>query len=524
MLSPSAHLDSFTRDRLPPADLWPDLRFHPSRPAYPQRLNCASELLASAPGSRTCLVTPTRSYRYAELHQLSARIARVLTEDYGLVPGNRVLLRAANNPLLVACWLATLRAGLVAVTSMPLLRLIELQAIGEIAKIDLCLVQDGFTDDVIAANVAQCLPFSELTDRAVGKEPTFVDVETAADDVALLAFTSGTTGRPKATMHFHRDVLAIADTFSRHLLRPGPDDVFAGSPPLAFTFGLGGLVVFPMRVGAAALLLERPTPDVLLPAVAEARATILFTAPTAYRALLGEATPLPALRACVSAGEPLPVTTWHAWREATGMKIIDGIGTTEMLHIFISAAGADIRAGATGRAVPGYEAAVLDDDGRPAGSGQLGRLAVRGPTGCRYLSDPRQREYVQNGWNLTGDLYVRDEEGYFWYQSRNDDMIITAGFNVAGPEVEMALLRHPDVLECGVVGAPDPDRTMVVKAYVVLRPEVAAGPETAEALRAHCRQLVATYKVPRDIEMVPALPRTSTGKVQRFRLRELAGG
>jgi 2-aminobenzoate-CoA ligase len=347
----------------------------------------------------------------------------------------------------------------------------------------------------------------------------FRAVDTAADDVAMLAFTSGTTGRPKATMHFHRDLLATCDTFSAHVLRPMPDDLFVGSPPIGFTFGLGGLVLFPMRAGAATLLVERPTPDALAAAIAEHGATVLFTAPTAYRAML--AVPdadFASLRRCVSAGEPLSLATWQAFFDRTGCRIIDGIGSTEMLHIFVSSADDDIRPGATGRTVLGYQACVLDDDGHEVPDGTLGRLAVRGPTGCRYLNDERQSTYVQHGWNLTGDTYLRDADGYFWYQARNDDMIISAGFNIAGPEVEAALLTHPDVMECAVVGAPDEQRTMIVHAFVVVRPGATID---AAALQEHCRRTIAPYKMPRIVEFIEALPRTTTGKVQRYRLREM---
>jgi 2-aminobenzoate-CoA ligase len=421
----------------------------------------------------------------------------------------------------VAAWLAVLKAGCVAVTSMPALRSTELRTIHEIAGISYSLVDHRFAADWTEAGIGPGALFGGPDDVVphLGDLPTrFTAVDTAGDDVAMLAFTSGTTGRPKATMHFHRDLLAAADTFSRHVLRPTADDVFVGSPPIGFTFGLGGLVVFPMRVGAAMLLLERGTPDVLGPALGEYGATVLFTAPTAYRALLN--TPgadFSTLRRCVSAGEPLSAATWQAFYDRTGVKIIDGIGSTEMLHIFISSADDDIKPGSTGRVVPGYEACVLDDDGNPVPDGTIGRLAVRGPTGCRYLSDERQAVYVQHGWNFTGDTYMRDEDGYFWYQARNDDMIISAGFNIAGPEVEMALMTHPDVLECAVVGAPDANRTMVVHAFVVLRP--GATPTTAE-LQEHCRRTIAPYKMPRVVEFIDTLPRTNTGKVQRFRLRE----
>jgi 2-aminobenzoate-CoA ligase len=526
-LSPSAHVDTFARDNLPAADLWPPLLFNLPELAYPTRLNCAVALLDATVDAmgpdRRCLVHGGTGevWTYGEVRALSNQVAHVLVDDLGLVPGNRVLLRAPNNPWLAVCWLAVLKAGGVAVTTMPLLRETELQAIHEIARINHTVVDDRFLEHLTDADIGPWTTTAALADLAKDKPTDFTACDTAADDVALLAFTSGTTGRPKATMHFHRDVLANADTFSRHVLKPTPDDLFTGSPPLGFTFGLGGLVVFPLRVGAATLLLERGTPDVLLPAIAEHRPTVLFTAPTAYRAILaGLGThDVSSLRRCVSAGEHLPAATWHAFHEATGIKIIDGIGSTELLHIFISAADDDIRPGSTGKPVPGYEACVLGDDGRPVPDGQIGRLAVRGPTGCRYLADARQTTYVRHGWNLTGDTYLRDEDGYFWYQARNDDMIISAGFNIAGPEVEGALLRHPDVLECGVVGRPDPERTMIVAAYVVLREGVYGDAAKVAELQEHCKKVIAPYKMPRVIEFIEALPRTSTGKVQRFRLR-----
>ncbi|HET8684157.1 MAG TPA: AMP-binding protein [Micromonosporaceae bacterium] len=531
-LAPSAHVDTFARDNLPPQDQWPPLVFDLPELKYPERLNCAVELLdrtAAAHGAgRRCLLTPDGSlWTYADLLARADQVAGFLVSEVGLVPGNRVLLRAPNNPWLVACWFGVLKMGGVVVTTMPLLRSGELRTIHEIARIDHSIVDHRFVADLADAGIGPYTVFGDggpasLEVRAAAQPDRFPAVETSQDDVALLAFTSGTTGRPKATMHFHRDVLANADTFSAHVLRPTPEDLFTGSPPLGFTFGLGGLVVFPLRVGAATLLLERGTPDLMLPALAQHRPTILFTAPTAYRAMLAapDRAALGSLRRCVSAGEPLPLATWQAFHEATGLKIIDGIGSTEMLHIFISAADDDIRPGATGRPVPGYEACVLDDDGNPVPDGEIGRLAVRGPTGCRYLADERQREYVRHGWNLTGDTYKRDTDGYFWYQARNDDMIISGGINIAGPEVETALLGHADVLECAVVGAPDPARTMAVHAFVVLKPGVSGSPEKAEELREYARSVIAPYKVPRVVEFVDALPRTSTGKVQRFVLRE----
>jgi 2-aminobenzoate-CoA ligase len=538
-LSPSAHTDTFCRDNLPSADRWPDLRFDLPELRYPERLNCAEALLDATvarfgPG-RLCLRTPTETWTYGELLQRANQAAQVFTSDFGLVPGNRVLLRGPNNPWLVAAWFGVLKAGGVAVTTMPLLRAREITALADLTRPDLAVCDQRFAEELAAA--APGLPavfyggtgpgdgtHGELASRCAARDGSFRAVATAADDVALLAPTSGTTGKPKATMHFHRDVLAINDTFGRHVLAAGPDDVFAGTPPLGFTFGLGGLVVFPFSVGACSLLLERATPGELADAIAGHGVTALFTAPTMYRALLatGNTGALNGLRRPVSAGEHLPAAVWEDFHRATGVKIIDGIGATELLHIFISAAGDAIRPGATGLAVPGYQAAVFGDDGKPAPDGTPGHLAVRGPTGCRYLADERQRNYVVDGWNLTGDTYIRDADGYYWYQARTDDMIITAGYNIAGPEVEQVLLGHPDVLEAGVVGAPDPERGTIIKAYVVLRDGVAGSPAKAAELQAFTKQEIAPYKYPREIEFLTALPRTESGKVQRYRLRQLA--
>ncbi|MBO0807097.1 MAG: AMP-binding protein [Actinobacteria bacterium] len=533
-LSPSAHADTFCRDHLPPRDQWPDLAFSLPELRYPDRLNCAQALLDDAVArfgaDRPCLLTGAgQTWTYGDLLRRASQAAQVFTSDFGLVPGNRVLLRGPNNPWLVAAWFGVLKAGGVVVTTMPLLRPREISVLASLTQPSLAVCDHRFTADL--AEAVPGLPAvsygggdDDLAGRCAAKDGSFQNVPTAADDVALLAPTSGTTGKPKATMHFHRDVLAIDDTFGRHVLAAGPGDVFAGTPPVAFTFGLGGLVVFPLRAGASVLLLERASPGELADAVAAHGVTALFTAPTMYRAMLaaGQAGALTGLRRCVSAGEHLPAAVWEDFRRETGARIIDGLGSTELLHIFIAAAGDAIRPGSTGVAVPGYEAAVLGDDGKPAPDGTAGHLAVKGPTGCRYLSDERQRRYVTDGWNLTGDTYVRDGDGYYWYQARTDDMIIAAGYNIAGPEVEQALLTHPDVLEAGVVGAPDPDRGTIVKAYVVLRDGVAASPAKAAELQDFTKQVIAPYKYPRAVEFTGALPRTGTGKLQRYRLRELA--
>ena len=539
METTTGHVDTFCRDALPPRALWPEMPYDAATGlAYPARVNCAAELLdgavARGDGERVALRFAGGTWTYDELLARANRIAHVLVDDLGLVPGNRVLLRGANTPMLVACWYGVLKAGGVVVCTMPLLRVRELQYVAEKAAVGLALSDARIAPDCEQAMAgrpgARVVCFgadgatATLETMMAGKPAHFAAHDTAADDVALIAFTSGTTGEGKGTMHFHRDVLAVCDCFPRHVLRPEPDDVFCGTPPLAFTFGLGGLVLFPARVGASAALVEQGTPANLLQAIEAFGATITFTAPTAYRAMLGmlDGRNVSTLRKCVSAGEALPLATFEAWDRATGLRIIDGIGATEMLHIFISAAGDDIRPGSTGRAVPGYEARVIDDAGREVPPGTLGRLAVRGPTGCRYLNAPeRQRAYVQRGWNLTGDSYVMDAEGYFWYQARTDDMIISSGYNISGPEVEGALLLHPDVQECGVVGVPDEERGQLVKAFVVLKPGVAAGEATAKALQEFVKGEIAPYKYPRRVEFVDALPRTATGKLQRYRLREV---
>jgi 2-aminobenzoate-CoA ligase len=530
-LSPSAHVDTFCRDSLPPAEQWPELLVDLPELRYPDRLNCAAALLddvvAARGPDRPCLRTETETWSYGELLARANQVAHVLVDDLGLVPGRRVLLRAPNNPWLVACWFAVLKAGGVAVATVPMLRTTELRQLTALTRSDLALCDARFTADLAPVDGLTVLTFGgggddDLAVRAAAKPETFTNVDTAADDVALLAATSGTTGTPKVTMHFHRDVLAIADTFGAYHVQGGPDDVFTGTPPLAFTFGLGGLLVFPLRVGASVLLIEKASPVELAHAVERHGATVLFTAPTGYRAMLraGCERELRTLRRAVSAGEHLPKQVWEDFKARTGVSLIDGIGSTEMLHVFISAADDEIRPGATGRAVPGYVAAVLDEHGDPAPDGTPGRLAVKGPTGCRYLNDERQAKYVQGGWNITGDTYLRDADGYFWYQARSDDMIVSSGYNIGAPEVEQALDLHPDVVECAVAGRPDPDRGQVVHAAVVLAEGVAGDAAKVAELQDFVKRTIAPYKYPRSIEFLAALPRTSTGKVQRYRLRE----
>jgi 2-aminobenzoate-CoA ligase len=536
LIIPSAHVDRYAEQHLPSRELWPVLEFTLPELQYPPALNCATELLDKnvqlGHGARTVFHFPGGRWTYRDLLTNANRIAHVLVDDFGLVPGNRVLLRAPNNPLLAACWFAVLKAGGIVVCTMPLLRARELRYILDHAQVSLALTDARFgdaLDEAIAQAGSRQVPVArfgngEIESLALTKQADFDDVETAADDVAIIAYTSGTTGRAKGTVHFHRDIIAVCDCWPKHVLRASADDIFCGSPPLAFTYGLGGLILFPMRIGAATLLLEQAAPPQLLDAIQLHRPTVLFTSPTAYRAMLGRIAEfdVTSLQKCVSAGETLPIATFEAWKEATGLQIIDGIGATEMLHIFISAADDDIRPGATGRAVPGYTACVVDDDLNELPVGDIGKLAVRGPTGCRYLSDEeRQRAYVQKGWNLTGDAYCMDADGYFWYQARADDMIISSGYNISGPEVENVLLEHASVQECGVVGVPDEERGHIVKAFVVLKPPAQPTAPLIKELQDFVKSQIAPYKYPREIEFVSALPRTDTGKLQRFKLREL---
>ena len=535
----SAHVDTFARDHLPAPEQWPEFSFDLPDLRYPERLNCVSafvdDWLAAGHGDRDCLISPSERLSYADLAERVNRIANVLTRDLAMVPGNRVLLRGPNSPMMVAAYFAVIKAGGVVVATMPLLRAKELAFPVAKAEIRLALCDARLADEMektrpLAPSLARVVYWGSASADSLDilmKRPgyeRFEPCDTASDDVCLIAFTSGTTGVPKGTMHFHRDMLAICDTFGKHVLRAVLEDRFIGSPPIAFTFGLGGLVLFPLRVGAAAILLEKATPDDLLPAFGKFRPTICFTAPTAYRAMLGKlaAHDLSALRKCVSAGETLPAATFNAWLGATGIRIIDGLGSTEMLHIFIASPEQEMRAGATGRPVPGFAARVIDEAGRELPPGAAGRLAVKGPTGCRYLDDKRQAEYVQGGWNVTGDTYVKDADGYFCYQARSDDMIISAGYNIAGPEVETVLLEHSAVAECGVVGQPDAERGQIVKAYVVLNQGFTPDAALTRALQEHVKATVAPYKYPRAIEYVKSLPRTETGKLQRFALRRMA--
>lgn len=534
-LSPSGHTDSFARDNLPPADQWPVLEFTIDDVEYPDRLNAAEALIdeptARFGPDRLALTTPDgERWTYGQLLARSNQIAHLLVDDYGLEPGNRVLLRAPNNPWLVAAWLGSLKAGAVVVTTMPLLREIEVEKLISLTTPKVAIADHRFLDDIVGPAEAHRVALitcggtdeADLVPASSRKSEAFDNVETAADDVALLCPTSGTTGVPKVTMHFHRDILINADTFGRHIVKVRADDVCACSAPLAFTFGLGALVVFPLYFGAASLLVEKAAPIELAAHAVEAGVTILYTAPTAYRVIVkeGRGDLLRGLRTAVSAGEHLPQQTRDAVLEATGLRLIDGIGGTEMLHVFISAAGDDIRPGAVGKPVPGFRAVILDDEGNELGDNEPGRLAVRGPLGCRYLNDLRQTDYVVDGWNVTGDTFYRDTDGYFVYQARSDNMIISSGYNIGAPEVETAVNEHPDVLECAVVAKPDDTRGSVVTAFVVLRDGVDGGPEKAAEVQAFVKTQIAPYKYPREIRFVGELPKNPSGKLQHFKLRE----
>lgn len=529
----SAHLDTFARDHLPPQEEWPELRLDLPELQYPDRINVTGvlvdEAIAQGHAERVAVMGVENRWTYRELAQHVDHIAHVLCVDMGLIPGNRVLLRGVNTPMLFAAWLAVLKAGGIVVATMPMLRGGEIAKIIDKAQIDFALCDYRAMEELdhareITGRLRQCLAYGngELEHRMRAHQRAFTACDTACEDVALLAFTSGTTGEPKATMHFHRDILVMADIVGGRLLRMTSSDLVCGSAPLGFTFGVGALLVFPLRFRAASLLIEKATPEALLDGIQRHRVTTLFTAPTAYHSLLPRVaeSDISSLRLCVSAGEPLSKNTSDAWFAATGMRIADGIGATEMTHIFISAVGAAIRPGATGIVLPGYEACVLDAAGHPLPPGHVGRLAVKGPTGCRYLADSRQREYVQQGWNVTGDLYRIDEDGYFWFQARGDDMIVSSGYNIAGPEVEAALLRHPAVRECAVVGAPDAKRGTIVKAYIVLHAGMIANVQLVEQLQRFSKGSIAPFKYPRAIEFLDELPKTQTGKVQRSVLRQ----
>ena len=538
-LGPTAHVDTFARDNLPPDEEWPDILL--DRPAYqyPEYINVGVELtdrlVAQGFGDHTALIGNGRQRTYKELTDWSNRLAHALVENYGVKPGNRVLIRSGNNPALVAAWLAATKAGAVVVNTMPMLRAGELSKIVDKAEIALALCDSRIADEIVAcATDSRFLKHvvcfdgtsnhdAELDRVALGKSVRFEAVKTGRDDVALLGFTSGTTGEPKATMHFHRDLLAIADGYAAEVLNVSSKDVFVGSPPLAFTFGLGGLAIFPLRFGATATLLENASPANMIEIIETYKATICFTAPTAYRAMMAamdKGADLSSLRIAVSAGETLPAPVFEEWTAKTGKPILDGIGATEMLHIFISNTIEDRAPGSTGRPIAGYEARVVDDEMKEVAPGTIGKLAVRGPTGCRYLADARQRGYVRDGWNLTGDAFFMDDAGRFHFAARADDMIVSAGYNIAGPEVEAALLSHAWVAECAVIGVADAERGQIVEAYVVLKPGVDGNVECVKTLQEHVKATIAPYKYPRSVKFVDALPKTQTGKIQRFRLRQ----
>jgi 2-aminobenzoate-CoA ligase len=536
MLGPTSHIDTFARDNLPPFDQWPELLLDGFD--YPDEFNAAVELtdrmVERGFGDHVALIGNGRRRTYKELSDWTNRIAHALVADYGIKPGNRVLVRSANNPAMVACWLAATKAGAVVVNTMPMLRAGELGKIIDKAEIGLALCDTRLIDELVACAKAsrflkKVVGFdgttnhdAELDRFALDKPVRFAAVKCRPDDVALLAFTSGTSGEPKATMHFHRDLLIIADSYAKEVLKVTADDVFVGSPPLAFTFGLGGLAIFPLRFGATATLLENASPANMIEIIETYKATICFTAPTTYRMMLAamdRGADLSSLRIAVSAGETLPAPVYEDWVKKTGKPILDGIGSTELLHIFISNRIEDCAPACTGRPVGSYQAIVVDNDMRESPRGEVGRLAVRGPTGCRYLSDARQKTYVRDGWNLTGDSFIQDAGGHFHFVARSDDMIISSGYNIAGPEVEAALLLHADVKECVVIGIPDETRGQIVEAHIVLQSGVIGDAHTVRKLQDHVKAVIAPYKYPRSVKFTDALPKTQTGKIQRFRLR-----
>ncbi|HUR89717.1 MAG TPA: AMP-binding protein [Ramlibacter sp.] len=534
----SAQVDRFAHDGLPPKEQWPTLKYGAPELQIAAQVNVVEQLLDNAArkgwGDRPLLRSSKIELTYADVRDRVDRICRVLVEDLKLVPGNRVLLRGGNSIGLALAWLAVVKAGMVAVATMPLLRARELGDIIDKAQPTVALCDAKLLEELELARserpvLATVIPFNapaepgSIAVRSAQKDGNFAACPTSADDIAMMAFTSGTTGKPKAAVHTHRDILAACEAWPRHVLRATPDDIVVGSPPLAFTFGLGGLLVFPMWAGSSVYFPDAPyTPESMVKTINEVGATICYTAPTFYRAMAPFAMQhgVGKLRISVSAGEGLPDATRQLWKEASGIEMTDGIGATEMFHIFISSPPEEVRRGAIGKVVPGYEAKVVDDDGKEVPRRTIGKLAVIGCTGCKYLSDARQQNYVKDGWNYPGDAFMQDDDGYFFYQARADDMIISAGYNIGGPEVEDALLRHPAVAECGVIGKPDEERGMIVKAFVVLKPGNAGDAAMTKALQDHVKATIAPFKYPREIEFVPTLPRTETGKLQRFKLRQ----
>lgn len=528
--------DNFAHDSLPDISLQPDYIWDLPQFRQPEMLNCVDRLLddhiKNGNGDAICLRTFEKNWTYRELYEKANQIAQVLIDDLGLQSGNRVLIRSANNPMMVACWFGIIKAGGIVVATMPLLRAKELTTIIECAEIShvLCDVHlESEIDQVHSPFIKRICKFdgsengtSELENLMLPKAKTFMNFHSKADSVALVGFTSGTTGLPKMTAHYHKDILNICEAFPQFSLQPTPDDIFTGSPPIGFTFGLGGLVLFPMYFGASTFLIEKPSPDLLLEAIQNHKISICFTAPTAWRIITSKVPDydISSLRKCVSAGETLPLKVWQDWYDATGLKIIDGIGATEMLHIFISSNEENMRPGATGLPITGYEAKIIDAAGNELPANEPGRLAVRGITGCKYLNRPdKQREYVENGWNITGDVYKKDEDGYFWFIARGDDMIISSGYNIAAVEVESVLLTHEDILECAVVGLPDEERGMLVCAHVVLKEKNKASDEFSKAIQQWFKEVAAPYKYPRVIYFADLLPKTETGKIQRFKLK-----
>ena len=520
----TAHIDTFAKNRLPDQATWPDFLFGEDVPAYPEYLNAADELLNNGFPENNAVLMGDLVWSYEELNKKACQIAAALTENYNLVPGNRVMLRGNNSPMLVALWYGVIKAGGIAVTTMTMLRQKEVDAIIEVGEPDIIIIENGLSIDLLETchgKANYVLSYGDMDNSMSEKSGQFETVKTKSDDVALLAFTSGTTGLPKATMHFHRDILAMADSFAKHTLKTKSSDVYCGSPPLAFTFGLGGLLVFPARFGASVVYFEGGGPKVILDTIERYKVTTLFTAPTAYKVIIDHISEydISSLHTCISAGENLPLSVSDDYYAVTGIRLVDGIGATEMIHVFISASGNDIRPGSTGKVVPGYKAEIWGDDDTPLPRGEAGRLVVKGPTGCRYLNGDRQDQYVSKGWNVTGDIFKQDEDGYFWFVARGDDIIISAGYNIASPEVEQAIMDHHAVLECAVIGAVDTERGTIVKAFIVLKEGFVESEDLIKDIQTFVKSNVAPYKYPRAIEFRDSLPKSATGKLLRKDLK-----
>ncbi len=531
----------------PPRELWPRFGLDfPEAREWPAKLNIAEVLVDDnlKRGDKPAILYEDRQIKYRELQLMINKFGNAL-KVLDVKPYDRVMLRLPNIPEFIVSSLAVQKLGAVSVPTFTLLKAKELSYIASDCEAKVLITTPSLLEDVEKAKgelktirhivladakpsevEAPYIAFDYLMDdfkEATGLEPVRVD----QDEVTLLLYTSGTTGPPKGCIHTHRHYLAVADCYAKNVLQAREDDVWGGPPTMAFAYGHTGLICNPLRHGATTSLVGsgRFEPASMFQLIEKHGISVFYGVPTAYRTMVAlkherGKYDFSSLRVCVTAGEPCPPSLYYTIKEFFGCEVLEHMGCTELFNGFISTRFGQVKPGSMGLAVPGYDVRILGDDGNEVKTGEVGHLAVAGPIGIRYWKLPeKQAESVRNGWNHTGDMAYKDEEGFFWFASRSDDIIKTAAYRVSPHEVEEALIKHGAVAEAGVIGVPDLERGQIIKAFIVLKPDHKPSSRLEEELRVFVKDQIAPYKAPKEVEFVKELPKTETGKIRRAELK-----